>query len=111
MKTICIAFLCLMIALTVEANTANPEEMEVQNQSNIEVGEMIDDMFKIETGLVQNETTEIKIVILNSDFRKVREDNIKSMDEINKQSTLVPVIYWSEFVTKIYSVSYYILKD
>ncbi len=111
MKTTCVALLLLLIFSTVEANTTNPEGLEAQDPARIELGELINDIFEDKTGLVKKENPELKIIILNNDFRKVREDNISSMDEINAQSTLVPVIYRSEFVAEIYNVSYYILKD
>ena len=111
MKTTCITLLCLLFFTTIEANATNPVELEVQEKSSIELGELINDIFKDKTGLVKTENPELKIIILNNDFRKVREDNINSMDEINAQSTLVPVIYRSEFIAQIYNVSYYILKD
>ena len=59
--------------------------------------------FHTKTGFLQ-------IIIMNEDFRKVREEEIDSMEEINAQSTLVPVIYRSELIASIDNVSYYMLK-
>jgi len=113
MKTTCTALLCLLLSVSVYANTNSPEELKSQDQSTIELGKLIDSFFEDKTGLVQDrqEHPEMKIIIMNSDFRKVREDKIRDLEEINNESTLVPVIYRAEFVANIYNVLYYVLKD
>ena len=51
-----------------------------------------------------------KIIIMVSDFRKIREESIEKTEDICDQSTLVPIIYRSQFITKVHNVSYYMLQ-
>ena len=51
-----------------------------------------------------------KIIIIDSDFKKIREESIEKTEDIFDQSTLVPIIYRSQFITKVHNVSYYMLQ-
>ena len=72
---------------------------------------MLDEIFnnRAETGLT-DPIEKFKIIIMDSEFNKIRVESVEKIEDIYNQSTLVPIIYRSEFVTKIHNVSYYILQ-
>ncbi len=111
MKTFCIALFLSLFTLYATANGSNNEKAENLETKNIEIENVIDELFEKEKLIVEEEEPELKVVILNRDFRKVRVGRVESIQKINSESTLTPVIYRSEFITKIHNVSYYMLKD
>jgi len=111
MKTFCIALFLSFFSLYATASRSNNEKAEYFETKNIEIENVIDELFEKENLIVEEEKPELKVVILNSDFRKVRVGRVESIEKINSESTLTPVIYRSEFITKIHNVSYYMLKE
>lgn len=110
MKTSIITFALLIYCLSVFATNPEVETTESAEVIKVEVNNLVSEIFSEKPDLLKEENEKIKIIIYNQDFRKVREEVIGSMKEINAQSTLVPVIYRSELITSIDNVSYYMLK-
>lgn len=51
-----------------------------------------------------------KIIIMDSNFDKVREVNLNEDGEQNNQNTLRPLINRSHFIAEIHNVSFYMLE-
>lgn len=111
MKTVCVLISVFLLSITSNANNPKIEQSEIHVKQNMELKNLITNLFDNQSGLVQEKNQKVKIVIMNSDYRKVRVDEVESMKEINLESTLLPVIYRSVFVTKIHNVAYYMLKE
>jgi hypothetical protein len=60
--------------------------------------------------LIKNITPKNKVIILDANFNKIREENVDNIENLNNQSMLVPIIYRSQFITQIYNVSYYMIQ-
>ena len=110
MKISSLTFITLFISLTAFATNPEIESSESAEVIKVEVNNLVLDLFNEKPDLQKEENKKIKIIIMNENFRKVREEVIDNMKEINSQSTLVPVIYRSELITSIDNVSYYMLK-
>jgi len=111
MKAIFVLFVCIFFSFSSFANNSNSELAKVLEPQQKELKNLIISLFANQTDLAIEEDKKLKIIIMNSDFRKVRVGEVENLRDLNAESTLVPVIYRSEFVTKIHNVSYYILKD
>jgi len=111
MKTLFVALIFSTLPLLSNANESNAENAENLESENIELENLMNDLFEEKTPLIESENQQLKVVILNSDYRKVRVGRVDNMDNINSESTLLPVIYRSVFLTKIHDTSYYMLKE
>jgi hypothetical protein len=111
MKTLFVALIFSTLPLLSNANESNAENAENLGTENIELENLMNDLFEEKTPLIESENQQLKVVILNSDYRKVRVGRVENMDNINSESTLLPVIYRSVFLTKIHDTSYYMLKE
>jgi hypothetical protein len=110
MKTSILTFALFIYSLSVFATNPEVEATESAETIKMEVNNLVSEIFSEKPDLLKKGNEKIKIIIFNQDFRKVREEVIDSMKDIYSQSTLVPVIYRSEFITSIDNVSYYMLK-
>lgn len=115
MKTSILATIAFLIYLA--ANSADLREEEATNrekhESSIEQSELyllVKDVLAEDEPSIAEEAKQSKIIIMNKEFRKVRVGYIDNFEDLDWQSTLVPVIYRANFITKIDHVSYYMLK-
>lgn len=110
MKTINLILILLIFSFSALATNPEIESTESAEIIKTEINNPVLDLYNEQSDILKEEPKKIKIIIMNEDFRKVREEVIDSMEEINSRSTLVPVIYRSELITSIDNVSYYMLK-
>jgi hypothetical protein len=109
MKTSMLTFVFIIYGLSVFAT--DPEDKATASAKAIgtEVNKLVLGLFDENPDILKEGKT--KIIIFNQDFRKVREEAIDSMKEINVESTLAPVIYRSDLIASIDNVSYYLLNQ
>ncbi|MCK5701294.1 MAG: hypothetical protein KAI29_09080 [Cyclobacteriaceae bacterium] len=108
--SISILFICFF-SFSVSANNPTLESTEKKTALELEISSIIEEILNKNTetnnALIDEQC---KIIIINSEFKKIKEESIEKIDDICTQSTLVPIIYRSEFIMKIYNVSYYMLQ-
>jgi hypothetical protein len=109
MKTSMLTFVFIIYGLSVFAT--DPEDKATASAKAIgtEVNKLVLGLFDENPDILKEGKK--KIIIFNQDFRKVREEAIDSMKEINVESTLAPVIYRSDLIASIDNVSYYLLNQ
>ena len=117
MKTLNLIVVALFLSLP--ALCTNPL---LSNSSNEEMAETleavateVESRFRIvadepEELSIKSLSEKIKVIILNDEFRKVRVDYVDKLEDIYNQSTLLPLINRSEFISTIYNVSYFMLR-
>jgi hypothetical protein len=113
MKTSILATIAFLIYLAASSADLREEEAINHSEYSTEKNELYllaKDVLAEDEPIIAEKTKQAKIIIMNSDFRNVRVGYVNSMEELNWQSTLVPVIYRANFITKIDHVSYYMLK-
>ena len=111
MKSMKLLFLFVLTYSSIHAINPNLESSAVQKLQQNEVKNILDEALDIkENQIVKHMKADDKIIILDQDFNKIREENVASAEKLSNQSMLVPIIYRSEFITKVYNVSYYMLK-
>jgi hypothetical protein len=115
MKKSAILFsLCLMslsvFAYNPSIDSPLPKSSQIANAQEMEVQQVIDDWTSEKNMVISSIPEKCKIVILDSNFKTVREECVGKMQNICDHSTLVPIIYRSEFIVKIGQVSYFMLS-
>lgn len=112
MKTTTILFLALLL-LNFAAYATNPAvEVEEKNETQkIEFNEILEEALDVDENLFVAQINEkSKIIIIDENFNKIREESVDGIENVNNQSMLVPTIYRSQFITKVHNVSYYMLE-
>jgi hypothetical protein len=109
MKTSMLTFVFIIYSLSVFATDPEVKATASAKAIRTEVNKLVLGLFDENPDILKE--GKIKIIIFNQDFRKVREEAIDSMKEINVESTLAPVIYRSDLIASIDNVSYYLLNQ
>ena len=111
MKTTAIlVFVCLLSYYSF-ANNPEIELKEIVPSPELDFSTAFEELFENKARLNNASIVEErKIIIIDSDFKKIREESIEKTEDIFNQSTLVPIIYRSQFITKVNNVSYYMLQ-
>ena len=111
MKTSAIlAFVCLL-SFSSLANNSEIELKEIVPSPELEFSTAFEELFENKAKVNNASIIEKrKIIIMDSDFKKIREESIEKTEDIFNHSTLVPIIYRSQFITKVHNVSYYMLQ-
>lgn len=92
-------------------NSAQAETEEIAETISEEIKKVINNVFDgKEEKLFYNLNEKIKVIIINDSFQKVRVDYVDKIEDIYTQSTLLPVINRSEFISRIDNVSYFMLR-
>jgi hypothetical protein len=111
MKTSMLTFVFIIYGLSVFATDPEVKATASAKAIRTEVNKLVLGLFDENPDILKEGKTKKKIIIFNQDFRKVREEVIDSMKEINVESTLAPVIYRSDLIASIDNVSYYLLNQ
>ena len=111
MKIPAIFFFVCFFCISVLAKNPALETKEKNTEVKLEISSILDEIFnnKTETGIT-DPIEKFKIIIMDSEFNKISVESVEKVEDIYNQSTLVPIIYRSEFITKIHNISYYILQ-
>ena len=111
MKTSTILVFVCLFSFSSFANNPEIEIKEIVTAPELEFSAAFEELFENKAKLNNaNIVEKSKIIIMDSDFRKIREESIEKTEDICDQSTLVPIIYRSQFITKVHNVSYYMLQ-
>lgn len=103
----------LGLSLTFSTNAYNlKSNIKVNHEiHNAELNEVLNEVLDVnENKFAAELQRKNKIVIIDGDFNKIREESVDKLDNLNNQSMLVPFIYRSQFITKVHNVSYYMLE-
>ena len=112
MKTITLLSLGLLISFSLYSYNPVPGTNDKSEIQQIEFNEILDDVLDIdENRFVAQLEKQNKIVIIDNDFNKIREESVDKVENLTRQSMLVPIIYRSQFITKLHNVSYYMLEE
>ncbi len=115
MKTL-VSLLCIcLISITAYATnpTIEPEESkEIQaTAQELEIQSVIQNILNDEKAPSFNITTpKCKVIIIDKNFKTIREECVEKMEDLCDHSTLVPIIYRSVFIARIHHVSYFMLQ-
>jgi hypothetical protein len=114
MKRSALFLTIFLLSLTVSAY--NPEtNSQVTNAPKMlaerapEIQQNFESVFDDEVFLFTSESKKTKVIIMDQNLNIIREECVDEMQNLCNQSTLVPIIYRSEFVAKVNKVSYFIL--
>ena len=110
---ICICLLSITtFASNPELETVEPTEIKetAATAQELEFQRVIQNILKEESPFCNDTTPKCKIIILDNNFRTIRAESLEKMEDVCNQSTLVPIIYRSVFITKINQVSYFMLQ-
>lgn len=111
MKTITLLSLGLLINFSLYSYNPVPDTNEKSEIQQIEFNRILDDVLDVdESRFVAQLEKRHKIVIIDENFNKIREESVDKAENLTKQSMLVPIIYRSQFITKLQNVSYYMLE-
>lgn len=105
--------LLLVLSLTFSTNAYNlKSNIKVNHEIyNAELNEVLNEVLDVDENKFAAELQRRnKIVIIDGDFNKIREETVDKLENLNNQSMLVPFIYRSQFITKVHNVSYYMLE-
>ena len=93
------------------ANNPALDKNEKKTTHKFEISNLIEEIFdkNVETFESKPNST-FKIVIMDKNYNKIREESFEKMDHIYKQSILIPLIYRSDLITKINNVFYYVIR-
>ena len=108
-----LTFLSIALLLCCSALANNPmKESEKEGESlQMEINDILKEISNEDMNLlVKNITPKNKVIIMDGDFNKIWEEYIDENEEINNQTMLVPILYRTQFIAKIYNVSYYMLQ-
>jgi len=108
-----LVFFSIAFLLSNSINTINPHDKtyEKNEATELEINDILNEIMDVnENRLVSQLREKNKIIILDADFNKIREEYIDDIEKINSRSILVPVIYRSEFIIRVHNVSYYLLE-
>ncbi len=116
MKTLNLIVIALFFSLPAFSTNplgTNSSNYEIESPETI-VAE-VESRFKIITSEIEEISVtslnqKIKVIILNDEFRKIRVEYVDNFEDIYNQSTLLPLINRSEFISTIYNVSYFMLR-
>jgi len=112
MKTTTNLTLALLLLNFAVYATKPAVEVEEKNETQkIEINEILEKALDVdENQYVAQIKEKSKIIIIDENFNKIREEFVDSTENLNNQSMLVPTIYRSQFITKVHNVSYYMLE-
>ena len=111
MKTTAILVFVCLLSYSSFANNPEIELKEIVTAPELDFSTAFEELFENKARLNNASIVEErKIIIIDSDFKKIREESIEKTEDIFDQSTLVPIIYRSQFITKVHNVSYYMLQ-
>ena len=111
MKTIPLLFFLLLFCFTLHAYNPKLEAKAQLSIQQTEMNEILEEVLDVDENQFVNQVkARNKIIIIDEDFNTIREESIDNEENLNNQSMLVPIIYRSEFIGKVYNVSYYMLE-
>ena len=111
MKASAILYFVCLLSFSSFANNPEIEIKEVVTATELEIDIALEELFENKAKVNNTSIVEkTKIIIIDSDFKKIREESIDKTEDICNQSTLVPIIYRSQFIAKVQNVSYYMLQ-
>lgn len=111
MKISALILLVCFFCTSVFATNSVFEKKEKPATQELSISSIIEEIFDNKTEISNTfPNKKLKIIIMDNDFKKIKEESFEKIEDIYNQSTLVPIIYQSEFITKIHNVSYYILQ-
>lgn len=103
--------LILFLSLPTFAGNPNIEIKAKKESPKLEANTLLRATFTDEVEkLAASITSKNRVIIIDANFNKVREEPVDHIENLSNQSMLVPIIYRSQFITKIYNVSYYMLQ-
>jgi len=97
------------------ASATNPalettETSETQITLETEFSNVLGELFETKSKINLSENIKnCTIIIIDSNFNKIRQESVEKIDELCSKSTLVPIIYRSQFIAKVDNVSYFML--
>lgn len=112
MKIFALIFFICFFCISVFANNPASEPKEKNTTQELDISSILEEIFDNKTEISNTvHDNKIKIIIMDSDFKKIREESMDKIEDIYNLPTLVPIFYQSEFIIKIDNVSYYILQE
>jgi len=111
MKISVLTLFLIFFSTSLFANNPALDKNEKKTTQELEISNLIEELFdkNVET-FEPKPKSKFRIVIMDNQFNKIREESFEKMDNIYKQSILIPLIYRSDLITNINGVSYYILR-
>ena len=103
----------LILLISFPTFASNPTlEIKAEKESiQKETKALFEEVFKDEISKVAASiSNKERVIIIDENFNTVREESVDNIEKLSNQSILVPTIYRSQFISKIYNVSYYMLK-
>ena len=111
MKTLVLVLCIALFSINSFASNSGVEPQENLSVQETEFHNVLNNVLNKELALAINRISEkCKVIIIDCNFKTIREENLEKIEDICNQSTLVPIIYRSEFITKINHVSYFMLQ-
>ena len=111
MKRCALVFLAFIIYFPVFASNPNSEFVITKKSNNLEIQTILDEIQNVEIShLIEKISNKNKVIILDVNFKKIREEYVDENEDLNNQTMLVPIIYRCQFIAKVYNVSYYMLQ-
>ncbi len=111
MKIIILLTASLILSVSVYASNSNAEVKDSQVLPQTEINDILNKVLDVdEYKFVSQLQKQSKIIIMDENFNKIREDYLDKEENLNNQSMIQPFIYRSQFIAKVHNVSYYMLE-